>query len=118
MLKSEYASAAFISILVHAAAIFLIAGYASLSGCMSPKEELIPVDFTVAVESAPDAPETFEPEAVEPPPPPEPQAVEPPPPPPPPPDPDPVVEKKQPEKKPDPPKKTEPKKEEVNHDAG
>ena len=102
MRARDYIPTFFLSALVHAGIVAALVGYASFTGCASSREEIIPVEFTVAVESSPDADDNLvEPPAPEPPEPeplPAPDEIEPPPPPP---EPDPIPEKKVEEKKPE-----------------
>lgn len=112
------ASSAFISIAIHAAIIIFCVGSSAVSGCLFfKKDEIIPIDFTVAIESSPDAIDQLEPPVEdESPAPPEPAPLDEIAPPPPPPDPDPIPEKKvEPEKKPEkkPEKQVEKKKPEI-----
>ena len=98
----DYIPSFFVSAVIHCGIVAVIASYASISGCASMKEEIIPIDFTVAVEASPDAEDDLvEPPAPEPPEPeplPAPDEIEPPPPPP---EPDPIPEKKVEQKKPE-----------------
>ena len=112
-------SSACISIAIHALVIALLVGTSALGGCFSRNKEIIPIDFTVAIESSPDADDQLEP-PVEDEQPPEPAPLDEIAPPPPPPEPDPIPEVKkekprEPEKKKEPEKKVEqkPKKPEI-----